>query len=155
MKQPFAAIDAETGPIRSRPDYPPRAVGYAVKHGRTKKYLSFGHPTNNNCTRGEAIRYVKRVVKDHVPVFHNADFDLEVMEQDGIKVNKEYHDTLRLAFLNEPRAMTLSLKPQAEEWLGQPPEEQDMLKAWILENVPKRSAGRHDGESTSARLPET
>lgn len=137
MKQPFAAIDAETGPIRSRPDYPPRAVGYAVKHGRTKKYLSFGHPTNNNCTRGEAIRYVKRVVKDHVPVFHNADFDLEVMEQDGIKVNKEYHDTLRLAFLNEPRAMTLSLKPQAEEWLGQPPEEQDMLKAWILENVPE------------------
>lgn len=140
----FAAIDAETGPIRSRPEYPPRAVGYAIKHGRTKKYLAFGHPTNNNCTRAQAIREVKQVVKDHTPVFHNADFDLEVMAQDGIKVNKEYHDTLRLAFLNEPRAMTLSLKPQAEEWLGEPPEEQDMLRDWILKHVPeaKRAKSR-------------
>lgn len=132
-----AAIDAETGPIRSRPEYPPRAVGYAIKHGRTKKYLSFGHPTNNNCTKAQAVREVKQVIRDHTPVFHNADFDLEVMEKDGIRVNKPYHDTLRLAFLNEPRAMTLSLKPQAEEWLGDPPEEQDMLKAWILKNVPE------------------
>ena len=140
----FAAIDAETGPIRSRPEYPPRAVGYAIKHGRTKKYLAFGHPTNNNCTRAQAIREVKQVVRDHTPVFHNADFDLEVMAHDGIKVNKEYHDTLRLAFLNEPRAMTLSLKPQAEEWLGEPPEEQDMLRDWILEHVPgaKRAKSR-------------
>lgn len=137
----FAAIDAETHAIGSRPDYPPRAVGYAIKYGRTKKYLAFGHPTDNNCTRGQAIRIVKGVIRAHTPVFHNADFDLEVMEKDGIKVNKEYHDTLRLAFLNEPRAMTLSLKPQAEEWLGDPPEEQNALKEWILENVPK--AKRH------------
>ena len=133
----LAAIDAETGPIRSRPEYPPRAVGYAIKHGRTKKYLAFGHPSGNNCTKAQAVREVKKTVRDHTPVFHNADFDLEVMEQDGIKVNKPYHDTLRLAFLNEPRALTLSLKPQAEEWLGDPPEEQNMLKNWILENVPE------------------
>lgn len=131
----FAAIDAETGPIRSRPEYPPRAVGYAVQYGRTKKYLAFGHPSGNNCTKAQAVREVKQVVRDHTPVFHNADFDLEVMEADGIQVNKQYHDTLRLAFLNEPRAMTLSLKPQAEEWLGEPPEEQNMLRDWILNNV--------------------
>lgn len=136
MSRPLAAIDAETKAIRSRPEYPPRAVGYAVKHGRTNKYLSFGHPTGNNCTRGEAIQYVKRVVKDHEPVFHNADFDLEVMEEDGIKVRGTYHDTMRLAFLNEPRSMDLGLKPQADEWLDQPPEERDMLKQWILDNIP-------------------
>lgn len=133
----FAAIDAETGPIRSRPEYPPRAVGYAVKYGNVKKYLAFGHPSGNNCKRGDAIRIVKQVIRDHTPVFHHADFDLEVMEQDGIKVKKDYHDTLRLAFLNEPRATTLSLKPQAEEWLGDPPDEQNMLREWILENVPE------------------
>jgi DNA polymerase-1 len=137
MSRPLAAIDAETEAIQNRPVYPPRAVGYAVKHGRNKKYLAFGHPTGNNCTRHEAITYVKRVVKDHTPVFHNADFDLEVMEADGIKVRGDYHDTMRLAFLNEPRSMDLGLKPQADTWLDQPAEEQDMLKAWILEHIPE------------------
>jgi DNA polymerase-1 len=140
----LAAIDAETEAIQSRPVYPPKAVGYAVKHGRSKKYLAFGHPTGNNCTRHEAVTYVKKVLRDHTPVFHNADFDLEVMEADGIKVTGEYHDTMRLAFLNEPRSMDLGLKPQAEYWLDQPAEEQDMLKAWILKNVPevKRAKSR-------------
>ena len=133
----LAAIDAETEAIQSRPVYPPRAVGYAVKHGRSKKYLAFGHPTRNNCTRHEAVTYVKRVLRDHTPVFHNADFDLEVMAKDGIQVRGDYHDTLRLAFLNEPRSMNLGLKPQAEYWLDQPPDEQDMLKSWILEHVPE------------------
>lgn len=138
MSKPLAAIDAETTAIESRPEYPPRAVGYAVKHGRTTKYLSFGHPKGtNNCNKGEAISYIKKVVKNFTPVFHNADFDLEVMEADGIKVRGEYHDTMRLAFLNEPRSMDLGLKPQADEWLGQPAEEQGTLKAWILEHVPE------------------
>jgi len=137
----LAAIDAETHAIEDRPHYPPRSVGYAVKHGRTSKYLAFGHPTGNNCTKREAVRYVKDVLKTHVPIFHNADFDLEVMETDGIKVRGEYHDTLKLAFLNEPRSIDLGLKPQAEEWLGMPPDEQDMLKAWIMEHIkPKRKS---------------
>ena len=151
----LAAIDAETGPIRSRPEYPPRAVGYAIKYGRTKKYLAFGHPSGNNCTKAQAIREVKKVIRDHTPVFHNADFDLEVMAQDGIEVNKPYHDTLRLAFLNEPRAVTLSLKPQAEEWLGEPPEEQNMLKNWILENVPEAKRRKKEGGGDSCMAPGT
>lgn len=132
----LAAIDAETQPIESRPDYPPRAVGYAVRHGRTRKYLAFGHPTSNNCTRSEAVQYVKGVLREHTPVFHNADFDLEVMEKDGIKVRGEYHDTLKQAFLNEPRSFDLGLKPQAEKFLGDEPEERDFLKQWILDNIP-------------------
>ncbi len=132
----YASIDAETHKIEQRPVYPPRAVGYAVKHGRSCKYLAFGHPTGNNCTRTEAIRYVKKVVKNFTPVFHNADFDLEVMAADGIRVRGEYHDTLKLAFLNEPRSLDLGLKPQAEEWLGDPPEERDMLRQWIINNIP-------------------
>ena len=139
--KPLAAIDAETKPIENRPDYPPSAVGYAVKHGRYKKYLAFGHPTGNNCTKAEAVRYVKQVLKDHTPIFHHADFDMEVMAKDGIKVSGEYHDTLRLTFLNEPRSIDLGLKPQAEYWLDQPADEQDMLKRWILDNIkPKRKS---------------
>ena len=137
MSRPqYAAIDAETHKIGNRPEYPPRAVGYSVQHGGKKKYLAFGHPTKNNCSRQDAKRYIKAVLQDHIPVFHHADFDLEVLEQDGIKVRGEYHDTMRLAFLNEPRSFDLGLKPQAQEWLDMKPEERDMLKAWIQENVP-------------------
>lgn len=132
----YAAIDAETHKIEQRPAYPPRAVGYAVKYGGTCKYLAFGHPKGtNNCNRAQAIRYVKNVVKNFTPVFHNADFDLEVMAKDGIKVRGEYHDTLKLAFLNEPRSIDLGLKPQAEEWLGDPPEERDTLRQWIIDHI--------------------
>ncbi|MCK5644852.1 MAG: hypothetical protein KAJ19_28895 [Gammaproteobacteria bacterium] len=138
MSRKLAAIDAETTAIKSRPDYPPRAVGYAVRCEGRSRYLAFGHPKGtNNCNRGYAIRYVKNIVKNFTPVFHHADFDMEVMEQDGITVNGEYHDTMRLAFLNEPRSLDLGLKPQAEEWLGQPPDEQADLKQWILKNVPE------------------
>lgn len=137
MNKPLAAIDAETKKIESRPVYPPQAVGYAVRYGRTNKYLAFGHPKgSNNCTKREAIAYVKKVAKDHTVVMHNSPFDVEVMEKDGIKVYGEYHDTMVLAFLNEPRSLDLGLKPQAEEWLDQPAEEQGMLKAWIVDHIP-------------------
>jgi DNA polymerase I len=135
----LAVIDAETMPIRSRPEYPPKAVGYAVKFGRTHRYLSFGHPTGNNCDRREAIALLKDLSRDYDLIFHNSEFDIEVMRRDGVRVSGAYHDTLKLAFLNEPRALDLGLKPQAAQYLEDPPDERDVLKEWIMENIkPKR-----------------
>lgn len=140
-RKPLAAVDAETGPIRSRPEYPPRACGYALKYGRTTEYLAFGHLSQNNCTRAQAVSRVRQVVRDYTPVFHNADFDLEVLEADGITVRGEYHDTMRMAFLNEPRSLDLGLKPQAEKFLDMPADELNMLKEWILTHIkPKKKS---------------
>lgn len=134
----LVGVDAETHPIRSRPDYPPRAVGYALQvEGRRPEYLAFGHPSQNNCTRAEAIARIKDACREGTPVFHHADFDTEVLAADGYRVKGTYHDTMRLAFINEPRSMDLGLKTQAHQHLGRPPEEQNMLKNWIIENIPE------------------
>lgn len=112
-------------------------MGYAIqREGQKGKYLAFGHPSQNNCTRAQAVAEVRDAVREGTPVFHNADFDLEVLAADGVKVPGTYHDTMRLAFINEPRSLDLGLKPQAAVHLGRPAEEQNMLKNWILANIP-------------------
>lgn len=131
-----AAIDSETGPILDRPDYPPKAVGYAVAVGRRSEYLAFGHPTGNNCTKAEALRRVREVAKTHRPVFHNSAFDVEVLASDGVRVG-EHDDTMVMAFLSDPGARSLGLKELAEERLGIPPDEQTVLRDWILAHVPE------------------
>lgn len=135
MAEKLVSIDAETKAIEHRPNYPPKSVGYAIWTGRKGRYWAFGHPTNNNCTKREAVRAVKAALQEGKPVFHNSEFDLEVMAKDGIRYRGEYHDTMRTAFLNEPRSQSLALKTLAEEYLDMPPDEQDLLKAWILNNV--------------------
>jgi DNA polymerase-1 len=72
-------------------------------------------------------------------LFHHAKFDTSVamfwmglpMPKDPLKV----HDTQFLIFLHDPHAESLSLKPSAERILGEPPEEQDILRDWIMRNV--------------------
>lgn len=137
-KRKLAAIDCETKPIESRPDYPPPAVGVAVKRqGRKAEYLAFGHPSRNNCTRAEAVRYVRDVLREYDPVFHNAPFDIEVLDKLGVKVRGEYHDTMVLAFLNEPRSIDLGLKPQADAHLKMRPTEQRLLHDWVRDHIPE------------------
>lgn len=138
MKLPIAGVDFETKPIGSRPDYPPSPVGLALRYGRRREYLAWGHPTDNNCTRVEAGRRLRSVLRDHIPVFHHAEFDMEVMQAAfGFMPKGEIHCTMRSAFINEPRSLDLGLKPQAAKFLDWPADEQQRLKRWIIENVPE------------------
>lgn len=144
MKSPHVAcVDFETEGIEARPKYPPRPVGVSIKlpSERRAKYYAWAHPLGNNCTQREATRAVKAAYADgDGVVFHNAKFDIDVAEVHlGVKPPtwNKIHDTLLLAFLHDPHAPVLSLKPLAAKILGLPPEEQDALKAWILEHVPE------------------
>src|SRR2546429_955521 len=81
----------------------------------------------------------------YVPCCHHSAFDLDVAETDlDIPWPCSLHDTLILAFLADPRSPSFELKPLAERWLGEPPEERDALREWIVANVPeaKRSKQR-------------
>jgi len=138
MRRRLAAIDFETKPIGSRPDYPPEPVGVALRYGGRSEYLAWGHPTANNCTKAEAVKKTRGILAEFTPIFHNADFDLEVMERAfHLRPKGEYHCTMRAAFINEPRSVDLGLKPQAAKFLGMPADEQTMLRRWIIENVPE------------------
>lgn len=143
-------VDFETEGIKDRPDYPPNPVGVSIRTNRRGHYYAWGHPTENNCTKREAQKALKYAWRYPV-VFHNAQFDIAVaMEKMNMPMPKEFHDTLFLAYLFDPRDETLSLKPWTEKYLNMDPHQRDTLKEWILENVPNA----HDKKGRTISDPE-
>jgi len=135
-------VDFETMPIEYRPDYPPEPVGVAILEvGRKAKYWAWGHSTENNCSKAEAVRELKRLYADRHKrplLFHNAKFDLDVASIHlglAIPGYEEFDDTEFLMFLNDPHEAKLSLKPLADKHLGLPADEQTELHDWILSHV--------------------
>ncbi len=145
-------VDFETEAIDLRPNYPPKPVSVSVwKPGEEKpKFYAWGHPTENNCTFEEGKRAVAEVW-DQSPLFHNSRFDIEVAHDHlGLPRPRDFHDTLFLLFLNDPHAGSHSLKPSAHRLLGMPPDEQDAVKAWVLQNVlgaTEKEWGAHIGKA--------
>lgn len=138
------AVDFETKGIGPRPhEYPPRPVGVSIVGPGVKEYLAWGHQGGNTTTVAQAKRRVGDVFRSGAPVvFHNEAFDLEVaLRWLGLKAPEDHHDTLLLAFLDDPRQGTLSLKPLATKMLGRPPTEQDAVRNWILDHVKGVKAG--------------
>lgn len=146
MKPP-AYIDFETEPIQQRPHYPPRPVGVAVwQDGEAPFYCTWGTPR-----AGSGVPYNPRLENvaqckltqlwcdpEQPLVFHNAKFDIEVGEawcNLPIPHWTRIHDTQFLAYLNDPHARQLGLKPLAAELLGMPPEEKDELGLWVKANA--------------------
>lgn len=138
MNRKQAIIDFETDGIEGRPDYPPAPVSCGVWAEGKYTWLCWGHPTGNNCTKSDARKRLRRYWRNFRCVFHNSAFDIDVGDTHlGLGWPVEYDDTEFLAFLHDPRDPTLALKPLAEKYLNMPPEEQDELREWIIENYMK------------------
>ena len=136
----IACIDFETKGIERRPKYPPIPAGVAIyEPGKKPKYMAWGHPTQNNCTKQEAVKELRRLYNNYIILCHNAKFDLDVAETHlGVGWPKYgFHDTEFLAFLYNPYETRLALKPLAEKYLDMPPEEQQDMRDWIMNNVPE------------------
>jgi DNA polymerase-1 len=143
----LCVVDFETAAIGPYPnEYPPRPCGVAIRwEDGSTEYLAWGHASGNNCTFEEAQRAVRRAF-EFPCLFHNAAFDLEVARVHmGIPYPRAWHDTLYMAFLCRPHAVSLSLKPLAEAVLGLKPEEKDALVEWVVANigVPRSKAMEH------------
>lgn len=144
-------LDFETQPIMA-PNLPPMPVGVALKIDNEEgKYLAWGHPTENNCSREYAAEMLREVWKDVASrkaylLMHNALFDLSVAEKWlGLPFPDPTwtHDTLLLAFLVMPYEARLSLKPLAEKLLAWPPEERDAVVDWIVANTRHTSGAQY------------
>lgn len=130
-------IDFETKGIEARPVYPPEPVGVSIKlPGKKSRYFAWGHPEKNNCTKKDAVNALKTVWKPGKGVlFFNGKFDVDVGETHlGLPrlPSEEIHDAMFIMFLRDPHARELGLKPLAERFLGEPPDEQDEVKAWVM-----------------------
>ena len=135
-------VDFETFAIESRPSYPPKAVGVAIRGPNgVSKYFSWAHPHGgNNSTLAEVKKELASIARGTGPVLmHNAKFDLCVWYEGlGVKLPAwdRIHDTLPMLFLSDPRAPTYELKPAAERLLGEPPAERDAVIDWLVEHQP-------------------
>lgn len=139
-------VDFETEAIVGNPIVnPPKAVGYAVwVPGQEPTYLAFGHPTNNNCDYGHAHEYLTKLRDSgRELLFHSAGFDISVWDHGFCNARwipkyttwNRFHDTMYLLFLDNPYSNSLSLKPNADKYLGMAPDEQTELYDWIVSNV--------------------
>jgi DNA polymerase I-like protein with 3'-5' exonuclease and polymerase domains len=134
-------VDFETHAIGRRPKYPPEPVGVAIAlPGRKARYLAWGHPVGNNCTKAEAKRAVREAYGNQAGVvFHNSKFDLDVAEEHlGLAPPPALrcHDTMFLAFLTNPDRSRLTLAQIAEDELRIKAWKEGKLRDWVLENVP-------------------
>lgn len=130
-------IDFETEAIEKRPEFPPKPVGVSIREpGKKDRYFAWDHPTGNNCTKSDAQRMLKNVWKPGRPLlFFNAKFDVDVGETHmGLPrlPAEDIHDAQLMMFLRDPHAKKLDLKTLAEDYLDEPPEEQDAVRAWVM-----------------------
>lgn len=125
-------LDFETDPIEGNPLInPPKPCGLAIwRDPANPEYI----------TSWEEMTAVWRYSLDSGEdlLFHNAPFDLSVgcrwLGGDWPSWER-VHDTVYLVYLANPHADSLSLKPSAEIYLDEPPEERDVLHEWILANI--------------------
>lgn len=136
----LAAYDYETEAIEDFPNYPPKPVGLSITiDGQEPRYYAFGHPVANNSTEEEAREALSVLWTDPSVelVAHNNPFDNLVAHKHwgfDLVPACTLHDTMVMCFLLDPHAKELGLKPQAEAWLGLPPEERDAVKDWLISN---------------------
>lgn len=145
---PVIVADFETEEILPRPNYPPKPVSLALKWPDSREYelMAWGHGDgtkafDNNCTEKYALGRLKAAYASKYPiVWQNESFDLDVAEthwEMPLPDWRKRQDTMYMLFLHDPHAPSLALKESAHRILDVPPEEQDLLKAWILENIPE------------------
>ena len=73
-------VDFETAGIEARPIYPPKPAGVSILYpGKKPKYLAWGHPMENNCTKEQAAAELQDIWKGPLPIlFQNGKFDIDV-----------------------------------------------------------------------------
>tara|TARA_R110000772_G_scaffold2839_1_gene10318 strand:- start:29328 stop:31232 length:1905 start_codon:yes stop_codon:yes gene_type:complete len=145
-------LDFETDKIQNRPVYPPKPVGLAIRWpDGVSEYLSWGHPSGNNCTLEDVMVELKYIWESRMPVlFFNAKFDLAVAQEGlGLPILpwNRVHDAQFLSFLADPHTKNLDLKSLSDTMLDWPPEELDEVSEWIWENRRELKA-KHGGSIT-------
>lgn len=158
MKLPVT-LDLETDAIFSRPAYPPRPVGLAVKFpGKASYYLGWGHPDSTTPENfGKAKELLAQLYAgDDQLCFWNGKFDLEVIEKFfdlPVPHWKRVEDGLYLSYLQDPHAPSLALKPTAERLLHEVPSEQDAVRDWLISQKIVR-ANQKDWGAHISKAPE-
>lgn len=116
------------------------AIGRPLAGGDMQRlYLAWGHPSGNNCSFEEAKAVIESIWHEEWLTHNGCIFDVQVLAHHfGLPERHPLltHDALFAAYLNNPHARSLSLKDLANDLLGMPPDEQQEMYDWIMQNVP-------------------
>lgn len=139
MSGPIYTLDFETHAIDETSRRAPEPVGLAIKDGaREAEYLAWGHPSDNNCSKERAGDILRHIWRSGRPIlFHNMKFDLRVVQDHfnlPLPAWERLHDTMFLAYLCDPHLRHIDLKSLANDLLGEPPEERDIIEDWVWDN---------------------
>lgn len=118
---------------------PPAPIGLVVRMpGHATRYMRFGHPSGNNCTKEQVAAILKLVWDSGLPlIFHNAKYDLSIaFFHFGLPVPhwSRIHDTMFLAYLDNPHSRRMGLKELCADILEWPADEKDAVGEWLWEN---------------------
>lgn len=151
MTLPIVSVDFETKAIVPGGPLLPMPVGCSIEYldeSKPPRYWAWGHPTENNCTREEFAAELESIWGYYWITQNGAGFDVEVARHHfGLPKRDPLltYDTLFESYLHDPHARSLKLKDLASEWLGMPPDEQQDLFDWIMENVPECKSRKNCG----------
>lgn len=71
-------------------------------------------------------------------IFHNAKFDLHILEAYGMTARCKIHDTMVMAHVYNPGELNKQLKVLAKKYLGEEPTDEKAVKDWLRKNKTDR-----------------
>lgn len=130
---PIVAVDLETtgldrqwrrfgGIVR----VPTAIIGIGVAFRTTDNeeigvYIPTGHYKTNNHDLQKAIDFIQKIIDNYHTVYHNGLYDREILQFHGVKLNKNWSDTMLMAIhcgLRVSRSDSVGLKQLSDKLLG-------------------------------------
>jgi len=123
------AVDTETTGLNWFHGDRPYLISYTREEMVTDYIQGFVNPFTRAVTWNavDLINFQQLLDSCTIIIFHNASFDIHMLETIGIKINKPYIDTLVFTHLVNNSYMEYGLKPLTKKLLGMPTQDQKDL----------------------------
>ena len=105
-------------------------IGFAVAVEGWQGYYPFAHFGGGNMIPDQVRKYIKDVCALPCPkIFHNAQYDVGWLEQEGFKINGDIIDTMIAAAIVDENRFSYSLNALSKDYLGEIKAETDLIIA--------------------------
>jgi len=105
-------------------------IGFAVAIEGWQGYYPFKHFGGGNMIPAQVKKYIKDVCAlPCTKIFHNAQYDIGWLEQEGYKINGEIIDTMVAAAIVDENRWSYSLNTLSKDYLGEIKAETDLIIA--------------------------
>ena len=105
-------------------------IGFAVATEGWQGYYPFNHFGGGNMIPAQVKKYIKDICAlPCTKIFHNAQYDIGWLEQEGYKINGEIIDTMVAAAIVDENRWSYSLNTLSKDYLGEIKAETDLIIA--------------------------